>query len=102
MPVDYASTPLRPSNSFCGVLSLAMAALTVAWLAYVEFCRPRYHEGGPFWHALWSNVLWPGGIGMALAVVGLLQPSRKRVPRIVAIVIIVVAYVVLAPPYNFA
>jgi hypothetical protein len=79
-----------------------MALVTVAWLYYVQFERPRYHMGGPFWEALWDNAGWPGGIGLVLAVVGLIQTSRKRVLSIVAIVIIVLAYILLPPPMNFA
>lgn len=79
-----------------------MALVTVGWLCYVQFQRPRYHQGGPFWEALWDNAMWPGGIGLALAVVGLIQNSRKRVLSIVAIVVIVLAYVLLPPPMNFA
>ena len=100
--LDYAPRSLRPRHSFYSILSLAMAVVVVAWLYYVEFCRPRYHMGGPFWEALWSNAFWPGGIGIGLAVVGLLQAGRKRALSIVAIAIIVLAYILLAPPNNFA
>ena len=58
--------------------------------------------GGPFWEALWDNASWPGGIGFTLAVVGLIQNSRKRILSIVAIIVIVLAYVLLAPPMAFA
>lgn len=79
-----------------------MAGVTVAWLGYVELGRPRYHMGGPFWVTLWSTAYWPGGIGLVLAVIGLTQTSRKRVMSIVATVVIVLAYLLLSPPLNFA
>lgn len=58
--------------------------------------------GGPFWEALWDNVGWPGGIAVFLAIAGLFQTSRKRGLSIVAIVVTVLAYLLLPPPYNFA
>jgi hypothetical protein len=81
---------------------MAMAVLTVAWLYYVQFERPRYHMGGPFWQALWDTSWLPGGIGLLLAAVGLIRNSRKRVLSLVAIVVIVLAYALLMPPMNFA
>jgi len=79
-----------------------MAIVVVAWLYYVEFSRPRWHEGGPFWQALYENAGWPGGIGIVSAIIGLMQKDRRRSLSIVAIAIIVLAYIVLAPPENFA
>ncbi len=102
IPLEYAGLSLRRRHSFYSCASLVMAVVTVAWLYYVEFERPLYHMGGPLWEALWENAVWPGGIGVALAAVGLAQRSRKRVLSIVAIAIIVLAYVLLAPPMNFA
>src|SRR5207249_685114 len=101
-PLDYAGHSLRRRHSFYSCASVVMALVTVAWLYYVQFERPRYHQGGPFWEALWDNSIWPGGIGLTLAVVGLIQNSRKRILSIVAIVIIVLAYTLLPPPLNFA
>lgn len=100
--LDYAQHSLRPRHSFYSCDSLAMAFVTVVWLYYVQFERPRHHMGGPFWSALWSNSEWPGGIGLILAVVGFIQNSRKRILSIVAIIAIVVAYVLLMPPVQFA
>ena len=100
--LEYAPRSLRPRHSFYSLLSLAMAVLVVVWLWYVAFCRPRYHMGGPLWQALWENADWPGRIGIGAAVLGLLQTGRKRTLSIVAIVIILLAYVILSPPMNFA
>lgn len=102
IPLDYAGPSLRRCHSFYSWASLVMAVVTVAWVYYVQFERPPYHMGGPFWETLWDNALWPGGIGLALAAVGLSQRSRKRVLSIVAIVANALAYVLLTPPMNFA
>jgi len=102
VPLDYAPHSLRRRHSFYSCAALVMALVSVAWLCYVQFARPRYHMGGPFWEALWDNAGWPGGIGLALALVGLIQNSRKRILSIVAIGVIVLAYVLLAPPMAFA
>ena len=64
--------------------------------------------GGPFWRALWDNEAWPGGIGLVLAAVGLVQDSldsrgsRKGILSIIAIAVIVLAYLLLPAPMNFA
>jgi hypothetical protein len=100
--LDYARRYLPRRHSFFSCASLGMALLTVVWLSYVQFSRPRYHMGGTFWKALWENSAWPGGIGIALAGLGLIQKDRVRVLSVVAIVVIVLAYVLLMPPLAFA
>lgn len=102
LELDYARRSLRPRHSFYSCLALVMSGVTVAWMWYLSYCHPRYHQGGPFWEALFDNMLWPGGITMALAVIGLIQNSRKRKLSIVAIVVTVLAYLLLVPPMNFA
>jgi hypothetical protein len=102
VPLNYAPRSLRLRHSFFSCASMAMAVLTVAWLYYVQYERPRYHMGGPFWKALWDTSWLPGGIGLVLAAVGLIQNSRTRVLSVVAIVVIVLAYVLLMPPLHFA
>ncbi len=79
-----------------------MSGVTVAWMGYLHYCHPRFHQGGPFWEALCENMLWPGGITIALAIMGLIQNSRKRKLSIAAIVVTVLAYLLLGPPLNFA
>ena len=100
--LNYAPRAWRSGHSFYSILSLAMAFVVIAWLYFVEFERPRSHQGGPLWEALWENASWPGGIGIGCAVLGLLQTGRKRSLSIVAIVIIVIAYIILSPAANFA
>jgi hypothetical protein len=100
--LDYAPPALRRRHSFYSILSLALAALTVGWLWYVEFVRPKYHQGGPLWEVLWDWSWLPGTLGFLLAIIGLHQESRKRWLSVVAMVVIVLAYLLLPPPKNFA
>ena len=100
--LDYAPPTLRRGHSFYSVLSLVMAGVTVGWLYYVQYVRPRYHQGGPLWEALWQWASLPGSIGVVLAIIGLSQSSRKRILSVVALAIIVLAYLLLPPPNNFA
>jgi len=81
---------------------MVMAGLTIVVLVYVRTARPGQHPGGPFWEALWANAMWPGGIGLALAAAGLIEPGRRRTASLIAIVVIVLAYALLSPPLNFA
>lgn len=100
--LDYAGRASKPRHSIFGAAAVAMAGLTVGWLLYVQFARPRFHQGGPIWEALWRWALLPGLIGLVLAVVGVARGGRKRFVSILAIVVIVLAYLLLPPPLNFA
>jgi hypothetical protein len=101
-PVDYASPIACRKHSFFSVLSVGMSLVTVGWLGYVQFARPRYHQGGPFWVALWEWSLVPGAITLLLAIIGILQGRRKRWLSFVAMAIVFLAYLLLPPPSNFA
>jgi hypothetical protein len=101
-PLDYATPSPRRRQSTYGWLAITMAVVSIGWLGYVQFARPRYHEGGPLWRALWQSYWLPGGIGLALALAGLVQEGRKRSASILAIILIVLAYFLLPPPNNFA
>ena len=103
--LDYAPRSLRPRYSFYSILALVMAGASILWLGYIHAClgrTPHWQLFNPLWVALYDNYQWPGGLGIAFAVVGLMQNSRKRKLSIVAVVIIVITYVLLMPPGNFA
>lgn len=106
VPLEYAHRSLRPPptrHSFCSISSLVMAVVAVAWQYCVENGHPRYHQGGPVWAAFAENACWPGGIGLVLALFGLVQPGRKRVLSVLAIVVIAVAYLFIwRPGMSFA
>ena len=93
---------LPGAQSTYGWMAIAMAVVSFGWLWYVQFVRPRYHYGGPLWRVLWELYWLPGGIGVALAFGGLVQEGRRRTTSVVAIALIVLAYVLLPPPNNFA
>lgn len=87
-------------------LSLAMAAITVAWLAIPYLCwtgalnwgpfAPQ--RGGPIGEALARDSLWPVGITMLLAVAGFFQPRRRRRwIGAVSIAVVCVAFPMLMP-----
>jgi hypothetical protein len=103
--LDYAPRSLRPRHSFFSILALVMACISVLWLGYIRAClgtTPHWQTFNPLWVALYDNYQWPGEIGIALAVVGLIPNSRKRKLSIIAVVIIVITYVLLLPTGNFA
>jgi hypothetical protein len=82
-----------------------MAGVSVLWLGYVHSCLgtpPHWQLFNPIWVALYDHYECPGEIGIALAVVGLIQNSRKRTLSLIAVIVIVVAYALLLPPGNFA
>jgi 8-oxo-dGTP pyrophosphatase MutT (NUDIX family) len=103
-PTDAHAPPaLGPRHSFFGMLALIMAGVTILWLGYIHpFGTPHYLVRDPLWVTLYENFQWPGYIGLGLAVVGLIQSRRKRILNIIAIIIIVLEYVLLFPPFNFA
>jgi hypothetical protein len=101
-PLDYAPRVDRRKRSFQGFLPVTMALVTVGWLGYVQFARPRYHQGGPLWEVLWEWSLLPGAITVLLAIPGLRRQRRNRWASVAAIAIVLVAYVLLSPPNNFA
>jgi hypothetical protein len=99
--LEYAPQDARQPHAGFSVLSLAAAVLTIPWLTYVQFVRPKYHQGGPLWQALWEWSVLPGVLGFVLAIAAVLQPGRHRL-SVVAIIVIVLAYIMLMPPTNFA
>src|SRR5689334_8022211 len=79
--LNYAPRALRPRHSFFSILALIMAGVSIFWLGYLRLnvsSPPHYPFGNPLWVALYDNYAWPGQIGIVLAVVGLIQNSRKR------------------------
>ena len=101
-PLHYAARVERRKHSFFSMIAVAVSVLTVGWLWYVQFVRPRYKQGGPLWEALWEWSLLPGIMTVLLAIAGLHQESRKRWLSFVAIAITVLAYLLLSPPNNLS
>lgn len=106
VPLDYARRSLRPRHSFFSVLAVIMAGVSVLWLGYVQ-AKLGNHIGAslldnPVASALLDTYEWPCGIGIGLAVLGILQTGRKRTLSFLAIGIIVAAYVLLMPSLNFS
>jgi hypothetical protein len=104
--LDYARSSQSLPTAGLAVLSLAMAALTVAWLVPPYLCWRGYLywgpfaglRGGPLGQALANSALWPAGITIALAGAGLLQPRRRRRwLGAIAIAVVCVAYPALIP-----
>jgi len=94
-----------PRPKFCGYLSLVMAGITVAWLCFLTLTAlydNPWAGNSPYWYAMLANCMWPGAIGLALAVAGLFQERRGRKPSVLAILVILLAYIVLPMNFNFA
>jgi hypothetical protein len=90
--LDYAPGWTRRKYSFIDILAIVMAMVTVAWLYYVEYYGGGTNGDDPLWEALYENALWPGGITLALSVIGVLRNDRS-VLSVAAIAIALWAYV---------
>jgi hypothetical protein len=90
--LDYAPRKVGKKRSFIDILAIIMAIVTMAWLYYVEYYGGSTNGGGPLWEALNENAFWPGGITLALSVIGVVRNDRS-VLCVAAIAIILWAYV---------
>jgi MYXO-CTERM domain-containing protein len=104
--LDYAASNAPILTAGFSKLSLAMAVVTVFWLAVPYLCWTGMlnwgpfapQRGGPIGEALADDSLWPIGITVLLAVAGFFQRRRRRRwLGAIAIVVVCVAFPVLMP-----
>ena len=102
--LDYAAVSPSSKGSLFGFVALVMACVTAVWLGipYLYWAGKvpwTYYDqhGGPLGETLEATGLWPVAITAVVAIVGLLQPRRRRWPSVVALAIIVWACFGLTP-----